>query len=301
MTDRYVGYPATIEAVHYQQMENFRIRPQVEQAIITPAGAVDRAHIGVGRANPMIEWATKDLVTVFANVDLLVGLACPNGATFRLQQRKDGAVFHAGLKHVTHVSNQGHMCPGRFGASEDDVNGASISLSYYPLSDDGLTDPIATTPLVDFAAAPAPAFVSRFFLGPVYHNAVQLNNIRSWSCDPGHNYQAKTFDLPFPTKGAIVKRDPVFEFTIADMAEGNAVSMWGSAITGNLDFYLRKGIASGPRVADNVAQHIQVRVAAGDWDVQEHTAQEWEDGSVTFRATPTGTVSIDPTATIPQV
>jgi hypothetical protein len=61
---------------------------------------------------------------------------------------------------------------------------------------DGTNLPIVHNTSVDLSGAPAPAFVSEFFMGPVYVNGSELEMILS------HQVQFGTMFSPFRVSGA---------------------------------------------------------------------------------------------------
>ena len=304
MSTRHSLYPATFNDGgdnDLTQMNGFGIRPNSQVAAITPGGALDRAHVGLSSASPVCTFTTRVLAGFFgwdANIPTL-GLNCTGGATFRLQRRADGGAFATGANHETYTSTQGFLRPVTLSCSQTDTDGAMLSCEYTPTWD-GSTRPLVHNTTVDFTLAPAPAFSSRFFCGPVYHNAVQIPSIEGWSYDFGINYTPRAFDgNAFAKEGSIITRSPALTITTADQSVGAAIDAFMSAVNTSFAAYLQKGASSTDRVAALTAQHVKVTISAGEWHLDEASVQGNEDGSASFMVTPTGTVAVVTNSAIP--
>jgi hypothetical protein len=303
MTVRHSIYPCSFVhaggTLNLAQMENFSISPNSQKSAIIPGGALDRAHIGIASAAPTATFGTRDLVTALTDISVTTGLGLTGAGTFRLQQRADNSTFLTGLSHETFTATGGFLRPTQISASQDDNDGAMATFEFVPLWD-GSANPFVHNTGVDFSTAPSPGFTSRFFLGPVYHNSAALDGITQISIDPGVNYVPRAFNGdPYARKGAIVTRTPTVTFTTANMAAGNALDVFGSAISTSLDVYLQKGVASSTRVAAGSSVHVKISVAAGDWALDDASVQGNDDGTQSFTAMPTGAISISLASTIP--
>lgn len=303
--ERYSGYSATItwntipETQELTQLNNYEVVPGTRDSAITPSGAIDRAHIGVAGADSVIRVASRDFVSFFTNMNIATGLNLTGESTFRWQERQDGGTFLTGTNHETDTVADGFLRPTQITASQDDDDGALLQCELTPLWN-GSVDPIVHNSGVALGGS-APAFVSRFFLGPVYHNGAEIAGVTNVSVDPGIIYQARAFSGdPYPRKGAIINRNPTLTFTVAEMnAAGAMASIFGSAISTGVIFYLQRGVANGTRVAAGTAQHVKITASAGKWNFDTAQVTQNDDGSLTFSAHPTTTLALVTNSTIP--
>lgn len=281
------------------QMDSFDCQTGVQKAEIIPGGAVDRAHIGIASAQPKATFSTRDLATLFTDVSISAGLALTGTATFRLQEREDGSTFGTGTTHETFVGQTGFLYPTQIQASQDGADGASATCEVVPLWD-GSNAPWIHNTSVDFGAVSAPAFVSRFFLGPVYHNSGQLAGVKSVTVNTGINYDAQRFDgEPYARRGAIVARQPTITFTLAKVDAVQALNMFGAPVSSSFAVYFQKGVASGTRVAAATAQHCKISCTAGDITQDNVSVSGTDDGMVNVTVMPTGTLAVSVASAIP--
>tara|TARA_Y100001963_G_scaffold99697_1_gene137242 strand:+ start:15953 stop:16813 length:861 start_codon:yes stop_codon:yes gene_type:complete len=270
------------------------------EAEIIPGGAVDRAHVGIGSASPTVGLRTRDLVTFFGTVSATAGLAVAGASTFYFQRRDDGGTFKTGSSNHSYTSTNGFLRPTTITASQDDTDGAMLQSEFTPLWDGTTTEPLVHNASVDIDSEATPAFNSRFFLGPVYHNAAQLDGITSITVDYGINYVAEAFNGDAYAKtGAIVTRQPVFTFVTKDWAVGAALDMFGRTVTSSLAIYLQKGLAGGTREPAASTVHCKIGCTAGYWRLDEASVQGTEDGQQTFSVRPTGTITTVTNSAIP--
>ena len=305
---RFSLYPATLaytaSTTNLQQLESLRFTPNARRAVIIPAGAVDRAHVGIASADPMLTLGTRDLTMFFGAVSGTTGLRLAvNGAstfsTFRFQERSDAGTFESGSTHETYTIREGFIRPTELSASQDDENGALLTAEVTALWD-GTNDPIIRATGVDFSGAPSPAFTSRFFLGPVYHNGSQIDGVVRSSVQFGINFQARRFNGdPYPRLGSIVTREPVLTFTIAKMDEVSALNMFGRSVTSSFVFYYWKGVADATRVAVGTTVHTKISCTAGHIGDDSISVQGNDDGSVDITVLPTSSLSVSVASAIP--
>ena len=290
------------------QIQDFTVNPNTTKSAITPSGTIDAAHVGLGSATPTITFSSQDITNIFADVSITTGLAASGNVTFWWQERAEGGTFIAAATatHMQWQSTGGFLRPTSFSASQDGGDGALVQFEFTPLWD-GTNDPVVLTDAVALnITPPAPAFGSRFWLGPVYHAGAALGGITQVDIDPGINYNARALNGdPWPRKGSIIMREPRITFTSikADVA-ANLNALSNSAIATGIVVYLRKGAASAGasttgRVADITANHAKITAAAGDWQLDEASVTNTDDGQVSFSVIPTGTIALDVATAIP--
>ena len=303
MSNRYSLYSIKLNnALSLTQIDRWGIQPNTNRSTIIPGGAIDPAHIGVGSGQPSITFATRDFSALFASASISAGLSCAATSTFIAQKRTEGGTFDntSGSTHLTLTCAKGFYYPTQITASQDDNDGAVVEGTFVPLWD-GTNDPIALNADQAINSFSAPAFSSRYFLGPVYHAGAEVAGVTSITVDPGIRYEAKAFSGdPFPTHGAIYSREPSLSFTVVDVdAADSLTALFGSAISTGLIFYLQKGVASGTRVAVGTSQHVKITAASGDWNMDDMSIQGNDDGTVTFSGVPTTTLALVTNSAIP--
>lgn len=301
--NRYSIYPASFVhgggTLDLQQMEDFSVSVNAQRSAIIPGGAVDQAHIGIASGPSEATLGTRDLDTYFGTGSPSAGLSCTGACTFRKQERANGSTFASSTAHNTWAAQKGFLKPNTLTASQDDEQGAKLTLGFTPLWD-GTNALLTAADAVDFATAPAPAFASRFFLGPVYHNSTQIEGITDVNIDFGIEYSAKMFDGDaFPKTGAIIARRPTITFTTVDASDIYALGLYGQAIT-TLAVYLQRGVASGTRVAAATATHCKVTFSTGDFGAEDIAVSgPTEDGTISFTAMPTAVMTLALNSAIP--
>lgn len=303
MANRFSGYTVTLNnAVSLTQVDSWRLNPGTRRAPIIPSGAVDIAHVGIAGAAPTVSITTRDLSTFFAGVSASVGLSCSATSRFVYQERTSGGTFVAAATntHETLTCTTGFVYPVSLSASQEGDDGAAIESTFVPLWD-GTTQPVVWNAGQVLTSVSTPAFVSRYFLGPVYHNGAEVPGITDVTIDFGIEFSARAFSGdPFPRTGCITRRQPSIRFTVAQVDAAAALTtIFGSAIATGIVVYLQKGVTSATRVAAATAQHCKITAASGDWSLDEASVQGNEDGSVSFIATPTTTLAAVTNSAIP--
>lgn len=284
-----------------QQMQNFTITPNATIDRFFAPGAVDpKAHV-LAYADAAISFGTQDLATYWGIVSPTVGVALTGaGATFRLQERStlDG-VWETSTTHETFTCAKGLIVPMSLSAQQDSNTGCVLQSTLFTLHD-GSTDPIVHNTGVDFATAPAPAFTSEFFLGPVYHNSSEITGITGVEIDFGIKFvPVRTSGQVHATLGAIVQRAPVIKFTTLKADATATINIFLRALSGVLAVYLWKGSDAGSRVAVGTGAHNKISCATGVWSDENISVSDNNDGTVAITVMPTGTLSNSIVSTIP--
>lgn len=294
---RFTLYPCSLVhaggTLNLQQMQNFAVTPEAKITRIQPAGAIDQAANVMAMADPMIRFATRDLTTAFGVFSASVGVALASGgATFRLQEREDLSTFSTGTTHETFTVTQGLVIPTQLSATQDDENGASLGCMLYPTWD-GTNNPIVHNTGVDFSAAPAPAFTSQFWLGPVYINGSEVPGIISSSVDFGISVATKrTSGGYYAVTAVITSRRPVIKFTTVKVDTVSAVDKFLRALAGTIAVYYWKGSSNSSRVATATTSHCKISATAGGLTEDSITAEENDDGTVEVSIFPTSALSV---------
>lgn len=314
---RFSGFPATIitddggrTAKNFRQIHSVSVNPGTSVSELVVQGDTDRTNVTTVSAAPTIEFSTRDLLTALTEISGLVGLCAKDpdtptatSAFFRWQERADCGTFTAlaTAQHVGWYAQGGLICPGTLSASQGDESGASLSCRLTVTSTDGHTDPLTHVDAVDLSTGDTttPAFVSRFFLGPVTVGGALVEGISEVSVDYGHEVMAKAFDGDvFPRVVTIDRRMPKITFTTAKGDAAANLSVFGRS-SGAVSCYFIKGANYSTRVALGTAEHVSVSAAAGMWMHDSASVTDNGDGTISFSVIPTGTLSTSLTATIP--
>lgn len=300
---RYTLYTATLNStLALVQMDGWSIKPGVQRATIIPGGLIDVAHVGIAGATPSVSLTTRDLSTFLTGVTISAGLACTASSTFVLQERLDGGTLNpvATTTHETVTAAKGFVYPTSISASQDGTDGATLEATFVPLWN-GTLAPLVWNTGVAISTITVPSFVSRYFLGPVYHNGTAIAGVTSVSIDTGINFTPRAFSgEPYAKIGSIVTRTPSISITVTEAATaGTLTSLFGSAVNTSFAIYLQKGVASGTRVAAATAQHIKISTASGDWGADDIAVSGNDDGTMTLTVTPTAVLACSLVSAIP--
>lgn len=210
--DVFSGYPCRL--VHggghldLVQLRGVDKRPGRQLSEVIAGGDLDRKAVVLSHADPQILITTADLTTVLGTLAAATGLKITNTSTFRLQKRDSGGAFDTGNNHVSVTIPAGFCAISSISARQDDLMGAVCELGVWPHSSDGLADPISVA-TGQAIAAPAPAFSSQFYLGPVYLGATELEGVIGSEVNYGIQYQlVRASGDPFARKGLLCAADP---------------------------------------------------------------------------------------------
>jgi len=304
MSNRYSLYTASAtkpdtSAFTLRQLDSWAFSAGNSKGEIIPGGALDRAHVGLGQANPVINVATRDLLTVFTDISPS-SVLCFTSGVFRLQERSTcGTAFATSTSHETYSVAKGTFVPIDVSASQNDPDGAVVNLAAMPLYD-GTNAIVARTGGVDFSAVTTPAFVSRYYMGPIYINGTIVPSIERWSIQFGVVYDRKGFNgSPYPTVGSIIKRQPIITFTSTAAEIDVAVSLFARTLSGTIACYLQAGVNGSDRVAAATTGHIKISAASGEWCTDNMSVSGNDDGSVSLVVLPTAALSVAVNSAIP--
>lgn len=303
--DRYSGFPASFVhaggTLNLTQLIGGSVRTGKQRSEIIAGGDVDRKAVGLSHADPQQPLTTQDLSTLLGTVSLTTGLSCTSGSTFRLQKRLNGGTFATGGSHMTVTSGKGFLAIESIQAQQDDVQGAVAELLYYPLWEGVLgTPPLVPTTGVNFAAAPAPAYVSHYYLGPVYVGSTQLEGVRGVTINSGLGYVYKRADGdPWARLGSIYTRRPTISINFEKISNITSAALFSAAIADDVHCYFALGVHGGTRTSFASAVHLKVSATVGEWGTEDIQWREEEDASTTIMITPTDALSVSTASTIP--
>ncbi|MDQ3288916.1 MAG: hypothetical protein M3Q42_11800 [Pseudomonadota bacterium] len=283
------------------QMQGFAANPQAQVSRRYVGGAVDpKAHL-LASGKPQVSFGTRDLATLLGTVNPLLGLAsAAGGSTFRLQERDEGqGVFLTTATHETLSLAKSHLLVNSLSARQDDAEGAIAQCVAHALYD-GTNEPILHATGADFSLLTPPAFTSEFFMGPVYHNGVQVAGVTEHSVEFGTQFMPFATDGDiWPRKGYVARRAPVIKFSTLKVGQVAALSKSLRALSGTLAIYFWKAVDNAARVAVGSSLHVKVSCATGAWRDDAITVSENDDGTVAIEVLPKGSLTISAVSTIP--
>lgn len=296
--ERYEIAPATFthgvaETMNLQQMQGFTVSPSLQKSRIRPGGTLDALAFMVGRGKPTTTFTTRDLFTILTEMSPTSGL-CVSDAIFRELERDECNAWTGG--GVTFNSQGGGLIyPDTLTASLDDADGAMLSCTFMPFWD-GTNDPIEAAYVADMSAAPAAAFVSQYFLGPVYKNAAEILGVTQSSVNFGLTVSGSPKSPgPYDNTCAITDRQATFTFSTT---KSNAqLLMFGECDV--LSMYFQKGASCSDRVPAATSEHIKVSCTTGFFEVTSTGGEAAADAQVQVTVSPVGPITLSLASAIP--
>lgn len=320
-TGRYTQYSAKFwysdsdpgDVINLQQLRQTSLRQNATIAERQLQGVVDVSQRTLVSAEPMQQFVTDDLTNVFQNIPI-GGIKIEDKASFWTIERDEAGTFRTtGQQYDSPYG--GFLYMDSLRASQDDQGGATATLNYYALSDDGLN-----IPLVMYGAshtgAPVPAMNSWYFLGPVYWGQdsaddtenVLLDGLTSWAYESGVQYSARPFQGHlFGVKGSVTRRRQRIVLTTTDegalydqLANLFLTSVVPPTEVGDMAIrcYLRRAVACGTRIADGTGSHLMLRAQLACANVDELQWSENEDGTHSVNILLAGNPTIHQSQTI---
>lgn len=287
----------------FAQLTGWRLNANTRKHRIRVGGNVTTLGNLVVGANPTVNLRTADLTTVLANVPLNTGVCIENGSTLRLMQHEDCDAWATGTSHLTVTSTHGMLFVESIDVDDSGDEPAQANVTHIGLSDpatDGAL-PYTVTDSVDFAAAPAAAFTSAYFLGGVYHNSTEIPGVVSVNINTGLQVSTKPVRPgPFPTLAYISDFNPEVSIRLEKVNEiAGFTSLFGHAVNTEFAIYLQKAVLSDDRVAKATAQHIKISFTAGTIDVADIGGDAASDADVNMMIKPVGAFTINTASAIP--
>ncbi len=272
------------------ELHNVGVSMGANRDIVVVGGAVDVGAVVLASGAPGVTFATHDVSGFLTNINTSRGMLCTAASTFYFQRRDGGATFLGTTSHQKVVGGLGYLCTT--GITVTQGSAAEASARFYAHSSDGLTEPLIYTDAVSLATAPA--WVSRYYLGPATIGGTAVHGLQSVSYDTGIDYRLTAEDgAVWPTNGAIYLCRPTISLTFHGVQSAGALvgnlSMHSGAAT--VLFYLRKGASAGVRVADATTEHLSFSISAA-FGLDQISVANNEDASCTVTAQCIGTPTI---------
>lgn len=302
---RFASWPGSLVhaggTLNFKHLENVNVSPQTTRPAIVPAGSIDSLAQIVAFADPSVTITTSDIDTIIATIDIANGLCATGVTTLRFARRLNCGTFATGaVNHTITAPGGGFIFPTSFSAEQDGQDGAQCELSFMPFYD-GTNEPLLHNQSVDFAAAPAPGFVSRFYLSKVRINGITLDGVTSVRLDTNTTFSMRRESgQVYATGGAIVRREPRFTIQTFDLAAARAA---GSSLINNsaptVDVYFIKGLANGTRVAAGTNVHARISCSSMALNTENVSVSGTEDANASLAFAANGTLTSVVNAAIP--
>ena len=306
---RFGGYPAefgyaTGQTMALAHLEANELTMNNMVGVQHPPGSIDPAAFLMSRTKPVFRLRTPDLATLFGVIGFQSGKCFDEPSTFYLQERADCGTFEAGSTHIGRRTQKGFMHLDGISAELESEDGAMASLIYTPMAVTGFD--IVQNQVAVALPGTSPAFVSAYFLGPIYVNNTLLPGVMSQTWSPQIRFQTTPSSPGYAdTHGSIIQRDAQFSFRALKTDEFDNWCNTGKNITTAWDFYMHKADTTNAncdgRIAFNSAVHAKASFQSGRVEVQSLSYDGVEDAAAEVVVTPSGSVTFSIAAAIPAV
>lgn len=258
-------------------------RTQGSPVVARTTAGLDPAELYGGRADPVADFQSSDLVTILANIDPASGLVVSDTLTLPFQKRASAGTYAAGASHFASSATKALIVVTNISTARDqegdDSPGAVASLEAHVESSDG-TDPLTGSSGNSLAAT---AFVDQFAMGPVQVNGVTVTDAVGYRVNPGIEiYKQYTEGLTYPTLVAIRKRTPTIEIDVEDLDSFANSGGFGLGFSGlsSVGCFLRRRADAAQ--FESGAVHAKMSFATGISNVQTIRGSGHDDASGTI-------------------
>jgi hypothetical protein len=271
-----------------RQLDGQDIEAGLNFTPVRPHGSIQPHAPLLSAADQRVRFITEDIYTTLEAMGGNLFAYCTGGHIMRYQKRQPGGMFMVGADHLVHSLARGFLHIVAIDVGPED--GARMVLEYIPLSIAG-ENPLAETKGVNLFFAPAPAYMSQFFMGGATLNDIALLGLVRFRLLPGIVFRAMRSDGGvFYRAGASVisHAEPLMEFHFLNAAIATDIS----GITGNFRGYLQRGttLADG-RIHPAAASHIRFQASEGIWTLVKAGVEDIGDTVAILQVRPTGSIS----------
>lgn len=288
--NRYGIYCANFAGPLLRDVTSMGFQSNSKKSLVIPGGLVNPQSIVLCCADPVWMLQTRALATLFGPLSFTSGYPIipdtTSPAIMQFQQRDTGGTFKgSGNYHVTGTSESGVLFLESIMAAQDDEKGAMANLRYVFLSVDGFTQPIEFDVAATLPTTPTYQdiwYMGRVRVGQIGSSLTNFVGTVKVELRSGIDFRSPRADgAVYPVNGSIHTTFNEMRITSLDLNARNFMlnTPWHNGFVAGAAFnvYLQKGIHGGARVADNVAEHIVVTAAAGDWTTESLQVQETDD------------------------
>ena len=292
------------------QMGSVSFKTGTSKYDVIPAGQVDIEQVMMSHADPMVEIGTPDIYTVLFHLPAsLNGRELYTGELSHIEfaERDNAGTFlSTGTNYLDMIISNGVFFLDSISVQQDDPKGAQATMQLHLLAPDalGLTRPVSINKLAVQTADPA--FNTCYYLAPTYFDAVRQDGVLGWTYNTNINFTKDRFDGEvYPLKGAISTRGATLSVRFANfehLITGGFLANLdqGCILSPGIELYLRQADQCGTRVADNVSNHIYIQLPEAVYDINDLSATDNEDGTVTVDFRILGTPIVSVAQTIPK-
>lgn len=241
------------------------------------SGAVDVDEYYGGPCDPQASFETLDAGGAITAVSVTTGLSVAAGTiTMPWNKRANQSTF-AGSNNFKLSGTDGLLVANQFDASQD--GDVSVSLTFYWVATDGLTNPVGKAANASLASQ---TFNAHWSFGPAYIDGSQVDECIGWTVGTGVEVVCHRFDgANYPTKCYIVRRRPYIDLRFADLSDVNSFTTSHYALTSAAVYGRKRSGASF--VAAGTSQHVKLSLGAGLLKLENLGASGRGDGTFTLR------------------
>lgn len=300
MADRYGIYCGSFThaggTLSLRQLDEQELTANARKKTIRPGGALSPAAHILSTANPRARFTTCDCQTVLTAMGGNLHLACSGGHVMRYQKRLEGGAFATGSSHFIQSTAKGFLHVTSIDVDVDSEEGARMGLEYIPLSIAG-ENPINESDGQSLASAPAPAFMSQFFMGGVWLGATQGLGLTRLGIQPGLSFASRRADggvFPRYDCSSITAFDPIISLSFLDAAISLDVgSFFLNALGAALKTYFQRGTtAADGRLSALSSSHTRIQAPTGSWGSDSVRVSGENDAEHTVMVMPTGALGV---------
>lgn len=237
------------------QVQNGSINVGIQEISVTPAGFPQPLAVHTGAIRPSITFTTPQILTILGQTGVY-GYSAAGNFDFYCKATADLGVrvADATTSHLRMRATEGLLNWTSIDAQQDGV--ATASCRFIPTYD-GTNAPLVAAGSVALSGTPSGS--ECFSMGPVYHNSSALTGVTGWSLDLGISFQEVAADgEPYLTYVGVREIAPIL--TLRGVRAANLVTytLGGTAVTSQLNAYLRRKTPDAGFYADGSSQHIEL-------------------------------------------
>ncbi len=273
----HVLYAVDVGGTLIDEITAFGISKNTQQLIESADGEIEPKYISLQQQTPELSFTTLALAKALAAVGIS-GFAIPGGvnpAVFFFQKMLADGGREGVLKHMKGEVEKGLIVPRTLEVSQ----GGNATLRYdVIIRYDGTNEPIVFTALQTLTGAPA--FSELFTLGPWVINNVELPGMVSATVDFGLDvFRQFTGGEVWPTFLSLRRRaNSQFTGRTRETVSMDTFGFVGTAqgVTDSKVYFRKKDQDGDANVANAVAEHVLLSVAAGSIRVERADANHPE-------------------------
>lgn len=247
-------------AAFLSQLQSGTINVGIQEIAVVPAGFPQPLAVHTGGIRPNVTFTTSQIATLLAATGVYGYSAAGNFDFFCKATADLGVrVADATTSHIRLRATEGLLNWMSIDAGQDGV--ATANCRFVPTYD-GTNAPLVAAGSVALSGTPSGG--ECFSMGPVYHNSSGIPGVVGWSLDLGISFIEVASDgEPYLTYLAVREINPILTIRGVRAQDLVTYTMGGTAVTSQLNAYLRRKTADGGFYADGSSQHIEFAATNG--------------------------------------